>query len=80
MPKYKIQMNYANGKSEIVSEDGSYNDKLFDTEEAAEEEAQYLVSCGKEGAEMLHMSNPGDYEYDENSYVEDEYEIIEVDD
>lgn len=51
-------------------------DEIFDTEEEAEEYALYLVSCSKEGAEILHMSNPGDY--DEDDYCED-YEIIEID-
>lgn len=50
-------------------------DEVFDTEEAAEEYALYLCSCAREGAEILHMSNPGDY--DEDDYDED-YEIVEV--
>lgn len=52
-------------------------DEVFSTEEDAEEYALYLSSCAKEGAEILHMSNPGDY--DEDDY-DDDYEIIEVDD
>lgn len=63
MPKYKVL--FADEFEEI-----------FDTEEAAEEYALYLVSCSKEGAEILHMSNPGDY--DANDY-EIDYEIIEID-
>lgn len=59
---------------------GLFNDELedevFDTEEEAEEHALYLVSCTKLGAEILHMSNPGDY--DEDDY-EVNYEIIEID-
>ena len=50
-------------------------DEVFDTEEDAEEYALYLCSCAREGAEILHMSNPGDY--DEDDYDED-YEIVEV--
>lgn len=80
MSKYKIQMNYSNGESEIVTDDGSDDEMLFDNEDDATEYALYLVSCSREGAEILHMSNPGDYEYDDDSYVDDEYEIIEVDD
>ena len=56
---------------------GDFEDEIFDTEEAAEEHALYLASCAKEGAEILHMSNPGDY--DEDDY-DDEYEIVEVED
>lgn len=56
---------------------GEEEDEVFSSESAAEEHALYLSSCAKEGAEILHMSNPGDY--DEDDY-DDDYEIIEVDD
>lgn len=52
----------------------------FDTYEEAEEHALYLCSCSRDGAETLHMSNPGDYDYDEDDYEDPGYEIIEVDD
>ena len=35
-----------------------------------------VESCTIEGAEILHMSNPGDYDADD---YECEYEIIEID-
>lgn len=58
--------------------DGIEEDEIFDTETDAEDYAMYLNSCCKEGAETLHMSNPGDYSEDD---CEDyDYEIIEVDD
>lgn len=60
--------------------DGELEDEAFDTEEEAEEYALYLSSCSREGAEILHMSNPGDYDYDEDSYESPEYEIVEEDD
>jgi len=63
MEKYKVLFN------------DELQDEAFDTEEEAEEHALYLCSCAREGAEILHMSNPGDY--DEDDY-EAEYEIIEV--
>ena len=50
------------------------------TEEAAEDYAMYLQSCDEVGAETLYMSNPGDYDYDEDIYEPPDYEIIEVDD
>ena len=59
--------------------DGEEQDELFDTEESAEEEALYLSSCARDGAEILHWSNPGDYDYDEDTYEDPDYEIIEVD-
>lgn len=63
MSKYKVWFN------------DEEMDEVFDTEEAAEEYALYLCSCAREGAEILHMSNPGDY--DEDDY-DDDYEIVEV--
>lgn len=60
--------------------DGEEQDEVFNTEDAAEEYALYLCSCTREGAEILHMSNPGDYDYDEDSFEDPEYEIVELDD
>lgn len=65
MAKYKVEFN------------GELEDEVFNTEEDAEEYALYLCSCAKEGAAILHMSNPGDY--DEDDY-DDDYEIIEIED
>lgn len=65
MPKYKVSL------------DGDFSDEIFDTEEDAEEFALYLSSCAKLGAEILHMSNPGDYDIDD---YEDSYTVIEIDD
>ncbi len=59
--------------------DGEEQNEIFATEEAAEEYALYLCSCTQEGAEILHLSNPGDYDYDEDTYEDSEYEIIEID-
>lgn len=67
MPKYKVSL------------DGEEQEPVFDTENDAEEYALYLCSCSRQGAEILHMSNPGDYDYDEDSFEEPEYEIIEID-
>ena len=68
MSKYRIEMN------------GELQDKIFDTEEEAEDYALYLCSCARTGAGTLNMSNPGDYLYDEDYFEEPEYEIIDVDD
>ena len=67
MSKYKIIFN------------GEEEDEIFNTYEEAEEYAIYYSGCGKLGAEILNMSNPGDYDYDEETYESPEYEIIEVD-
>ena len=71
MPKYKIVMKYSDGTSEE-------EDDIFDSEEAAEEYALYLVGCCRDGAETLNLSNPGDYPIDE--YEAPDYEIIEIGD
>lgn len=68
MPKFKI-----------IFEDEE-QDEVFDTEEEAEDFANYLCSCSREGAEILHMSNPGDYDYDEDDFESPEYEIVETED
>lgn len=60
--------------------DGEEEDFIFDSREEAEEHALYLCSCTRDGAEILHMSNPGDYDYDEDEYEDPEYEIVEIDD
>ena len=64
-------------KFKIIYE-GEPEDEIFDTEEDAIDHALYLCSCSRLGAEILNLSNPGDYPYDEDSFEEPEYEIIEV--
>lgn len=66
----------------LIMDDGDrvMQDEEFDTAEEAEDYACYLQSCDREGAEILHMSNPGDYEYDPDTFEPVEYEIVEVDD
>lgn len=69
MSKYKVVI------------DGVEEDEIFDTLNEAKEAALYLMSCARLGAEILNMSNPGDYEYDEDEWEdESEYEILEIDD
>ena len=70
-PKYKVVMEYYTGETEEL-------DEIFDTEEEAEEYGLNCCGNGKAGREILHMSNPGDYPYDEDD--EDTFEIIEIDD
>lgn len=57
--------------------DGELEDEIFDTYEEAEGEALYLLSCWHEGGEVMEMSNPGDYSYEEDN--EPEYEIVRED-
>jgi hypothetical protein len=65
MPKYRIIFN------------NDEQDETFESYEAAEEYAQYLVSCHHEGGEILELSNPGDYPYDPDD--EPDYSIVESD-
>lgn len=58
--------------------DGEEQDEVFTSESAAEEYALYLRSCSRTGAEILHMSNPGDYDYDEDTFEPPDYEIVTV--
>ena len=51
---------------------------MFDSEDEALDEARQFVIDSVAGSEVLHLSNPGDYdEYDFDDY---DYEIIEIDD
>lgn len=59
--------------------DGEEQDEVFSDETDAEDYALYLSSCCDIGAETLHMSNSGDYDYDENSFEGPDYEIVEID-
>ena len=66
-------------KYKIIFDDEE-QDEIFATEEEAEEYALYLRSCCRQGAEDLHRSNPGDYDYDEEEFESPDYEIIEIED
>lgn len=69
--KYKVLMHYPDGNDEEV-------EALFDSEDEALEGAEDASTCYDLGAEILNMSNPGDYPLDEDA--ECGFEIIEVDD
>ena len=75
---YKVMMVKDGEDDEMLMADDSYDDAVFDTEEEANEAG--LEACGncRLGAEILFMSNPGDYPYDEDTYNVD-FRIIEID-
>lgn len=58
--------------------EGEEEDDVFDSEEEALDYASYLISCTREGAEILNMSNPGDNEYDEETWEDPDVEVIEI--
>ena len=65
MPKFKVDL----GKGEMLEKEGSYEEAVFDSYEEAEEAAlEYRSNC-REGAEILNLSNPGDYDYDPDESV-----------
>ena len=67
--KYKVEIHYSDGTIEV-------EDEIFDSEEQAEEHGLYMCSCYHEGAEILNLSNPGDYPLDPDDEVD--FEVIEV--
>jgi hypothetical protein len=69
MPKYKLIVYYPSGAQE---------EGIFDTEEEAEDYGCDCAAAYAEGAETLHMSNPGDYPDDGDE--QPDYEVIEIDD
>ena len=75
-----LRKNRRNCKTKLLDclPDAFLGLSIFNTKSSAEEYALYLVACTREGAEILHMSNPGDYDYDEDTFEEPEYEIIEI--
>jgi hypothetical protein len=66
---FKVVMCYDNGTKEE-------EDELFETQEAAYEYGLYMCSCFHEGAEILNLSNPGDYPLEESGDID--FEVIEV--
>lgn len=64
----------------VVFEDWDEDDdEVFETEAEAEAYALVQISNYHTGAEVLHMSNPGDYPPDDED-DDPEYEIVEVED
>ncbi|MBR0414657.1 MAG: hypothetical protein IJI67_06275 [Clostridia bacterium] len=57
---------------------GEEEDEEFSSYEAADEYGLYMQSCEREGAEILNLSNPGDYDYDEDEFEPQDYEVIEI--
>ena len=69
MIKYMVKM-FVDGMGELQEE-------VFDNEEDAMEYGSYLCSCSGLGAEILHLSNPGDYPDEES---DSDFEVIEIED
>ncbi len=81
MTKYKYILTFEDGEkidSEKEYKDLDMDNAIFDTYEEAEEAGLYASSCVRDGAEILNMSNPGDYEYDEETYKPPKLKVVEV--
>ena len=74
MTKYKIIYHWPSGETDEDDNCGYY----YDTEEWADEMAVYGLGCAELGADIMEMSNPGDYPYDEDERKGAWYEIEEV--
>ena len=75
MEKYMVQMvdKYTGDVEETC-----VDDMVFDTEEEAQEYADYINGCASQGAEMLKMSNPYDYDEDYGEGEKYRYEVAEM--
>lgn len=80
MVKYKYILTFSDGrKFDSLEEYSEYSDEgIFNTYNTAEEADLYAIGCMRQGAEILNMSNPGDYDYDEKNFESPEYEIVEI--
>ena len=73
MSKYEVTIHFPDG-------DDNLDGELFDSYEEAQEAALEAISAWDTGCEILNMSNPGDYPYDEDDVNDVDYDIDEVDD
>ena len=55
-----------------------YENEVFETEAEAQECMNTIMSDYRTGAEVLNLSNPGDYPYDEDDDFDIEYDIVEI--
>ena len=72
MTKYRAVVTFPDGDEMTLEE-------LFDNEDDASQAALNAISDWDTGAEVLNMSNPGDYYYDENDIDNADYYIEEID-
>ena len=83
MTKYYYIIHYSDGETEnSFEEHGDDNfEGTFSSYEDAKDAAEYGISCFFQGGEILHLSNPGDYDApDENEEIWYEIQELEVED
>lgn len=71
MSKFKVVYYWSDGTSDE-------EDEYYDSYEEAYDAGSYGLQCAVEGAEILHMSNPGDYPFDESDFEDDYFEVEEI--
>lgn len=76
MGKFIVQMVK---KYSRTIEDEFVDDMIFDDEAEAESYASYMDACLEEGAEIMEMSNPGDYEAEYAHEEGCEHIVVELD-
>ena len=73
MARYKYILYFGNG-DQLDSES---HGEVFNSYEDAQDAALKAIGNYRLGGEMLNLSNPGDYEYDEDENID--YDIVEID-
>ena len=66
---YRVIIHYADGTTEV-------EDEIFYSRSDAEEYGSYMVACCHDGAETSHLSNPGDYPFEDAGDVYSEVEEV----
>ena len=73
MSKYAVTIHFPDGDHDLYGE-------RFSSYREAQEAALEAIGAWNTGSEILNMSNPGDYPYDENDMDDVDFDIDEVDD
>ena len=55
-----------------------YGDEVFESKAEAQACMDTIMSDCRIGAEVLSLSNPGDYSYDEDDDFDIDYDIVEI--
>ena len=77
MAKYAYKITLGNG--DTIRSDEDY-DEVYDSAEEAEEEGWEALSNMDVGDEIFHLSNPGDYSYNEDDYTDATVKVIKLED
>ena len=75
--KYNAILTFSNGNVVSLMDEFPYNGP-FDTAEEAKEAAEEYLSDLRTGAEVLHMSNPGDYPEPDDDDFDADLSIVEI--